>query len=164
MKPFFEYRHLVTFADTNLVGNVYFSNYLAWQGACREQFLAERAPGVAGMLAGDLALVTVACSCDYFGELYALDQVSVRMSLAGVAANQVAVDFDYYRLNCDPAQLVARGGQTVACMRRQGSQLKAAPIPAELAAALAPYAGAGSPAAEQLARACAAVVVSSGQW
>jgi enediyne biosynthesis thioesterase len=141
VRTHYEYRHFVTLADTNLVGNVYFTNYLAWQGACREQFLAQHAPSVVGNLAKDLALVTVSCSCEFFSELYAMDQVSVRMTLAGATANRITMTFDYYRLNVDPAQLVARGAQTIACVTRQAGQLKPIDIPDELASALNGYAG-----------------------
>jgi enediyne core biosynthesis thioesterase len=158
MRAYFEHQHLVTLADTNAVGNVYFTNYLAWQGACRECFLAARAPSVIAMLSGDFVLVTVSCSCDFFAELYALDQVSVRMFLRSIVANRIVADFDYYRVNHGPAQLVARGNQTVACMTRHDGQLAPAEIPAELVRALAPYAEANSPAAEQLAAMSATVV------
>ena len=46
MEPYYEYRHLVGFEETNLVGNVYYVNYLRWQGRCREMFLLEHAPDV----------------------------------------------------------------------------------------------------------------------
>jgi enediyne biosynthesis thioesterase len=39
MQQYFEYRHFVTFGGTNLVGNVYFVNYLAWQGSAGSVFL-----------------------------------------------------------------------------------------------------------------------------
>ena len=78
----FRYEHVVTFDETNLVGNVYFAHYLHWQGRCRELFLAEHAPGVVKLLtAGELALVTVACSMDFFAECFALDRVEVLMTL-----------------------------------------------------------------------------------
>jgi enediyne core biosynthesis thioesterase len=141
VRIYYEYQHLVTLADTNLVGNVYFTNYLAWQGTCRERFLAQHAPSIVGRLTQDLALVTVSCSCEFFSELYAMDQISIRMALAGVVANRVTMTFDYYRLNQDPAQLVARGTQTIACMTRQASQLMPIDIPDELASALHGYAG-----------------------
>jgi enediyne core biosynthesis thioesterase len=139
MNPYFEYQHLVTFADTNLVGNVYFVNYLSWQGECRERFLAEYAPGVLAELAGDFALVTVTCGCSFLKELYAMDIVSVRMSLRDIQDSDIAMDFDYYRVNRGPAELVARGEQVVACMRRRGGELFPAPVPAELERALARY-------------------------
>ena len=39
MDKYFEYLHTVGFEETNLVGNVYYVNYLRWQGRCRELFL-----------------------------------------------------------------------------------------------------------------------------
>ena len=40
----YEYRLVVGFEETNLVGNVYFVNHLRWQGKCREMFLRDHAP------------------------------------------------------------------------------------------------------------------------
>ena len=40
----YEYRHVVGFEETNVVGNVYFSRYVSWQGRCRELFLREGIP------------------------------------------------------------------------------------------------------------------------
>src|SRR3954447_4989322 len=77
----YEYRHVITFEDTNLVGNVYFTRYLGWQGRCRELFLREHAPSVLEELARDLRLVTTRVSCDYFAELRAFDEVLVAMTL-----------------------------------------------------------------------------------
>ncbi|MFI7445605.1 acyl-CoA thioesterase [Nonomuraea indica] len=140
MNPFYEHRQVVTFADTNVVGNVYFTHYFEWQGRCRERFLADQAPEVLQALAGDLALVTADCSCEFFGELYALDEVSIRMALAGIEANRVTMDFGYYRLGSGPARLVARGRQTIACMRRDpGGALAPTEIPGPLRRALARY-------------------------
>src|SRR5437870_13412093 len=67
----YEYRHIVGFEETNLVGNVYYVNHLRWQGRCREMFLRDHAPGVLSALARDLALVTTRVSCEYLGELAA---------------------------------------------------------------------------------------------
>ena len=46
MEQYYEYRHVVGFEETNLVGNVYYVNYVRWQGRCREMFLLEHAPSV----------------------------------------------------------------------------------------------------------------------
>ena len=72
----YEYRHLVGFEETNLVGNVYYVNHLRWQGRCREMFLRDHAPEILAELARDLALATVRCSCDYLAELEAFDEVA----------------------------------------------------------------------------------------
>src|SRR3954468_21984478 len=78
----FIYRHIVSFEETNLVGNVYFTRHLSWQGRCRELFLRDYAAEVLDELRGDLRLVTLNVSCDYFAELHALDSVEIRMHLA----------------------------------------------------------------------------------
>ena len=140
----YEYRHRVGFEDTNLVGNVYYVNHLRWQGRCREMFLKDHAPEVLGDLDGDLALATVRCSCDYLAELQVFDEVLVRMRLAGMAQNRISLQFEYWRLAPAGEELVARGEQQIACMRRDrgaGGAMVATPIPAALREALRPYAG-----------------------
>lgn len=131
--------HIVTLEETNLVSNVYFTNYLRWQGHCREQFLIEYAPGVFHSLTEDFALVTVSCHCDFFSELYAADMVEIRMGLGGTEGHRITMVFDYYRINDAPPQLVARGAQTIACMNRTSEGTVPAPVPEELRSALAPY-------------------------
>jgi enediyne core biosynthesis thioesterase len=129
---FFEYCHTVGFEETNLVGNVYYVNHLRWQGRCREMFLREHAPSILGELAKGLSLVTTRCSCEYLDEVHALDTLLVEMRLEGLTQNRVSMGFDYYRLHDGRRQLVARGQQEIACMRRQGDRLAPLPFPSEL--------------------------------
>lgn len=135
----YEYRHVVGFEETNLVGNVYYVNHLRWQGRCREMFLHDHSPGVLEDLDGRLALATVRCSCDYLGELRAFDEIVIQMRLASLAQNRIALDFEYWRSVADGEELVARGRQEVACMRRDGKQMVPAPLPEELREALRLY-------------------------
>lgn len=139
-RPAFEIRHVVSFEETNLVGNVYFARHLSWQGRCRELFLAAHAPDVAAELSAGLALVTLRCACEYAAELYALDEVAVRMRLDGIAQNRIALGFEYRRLRPGPEQVVALGTQEVACMRRDDGRLVPAPVPPALRDALRAYA------------------------
>lgn len=134
----YDYRHLVTLEETNLVGNVYFVNYLRWQGQCREHFLVDHAPGVLRALRADLAMVTLSCHCDFFSELYAADTVELRMTLEDMDETTVSMGFDYYRL-ADSAELVARGTQTIGCTSRSAGNQWTVPVPEELRAALEPY-------------------------
>lgn len=137
----YEYRHVVGFEETNLVGNVYYVNHLRWQGRCREMFLRDHAPGVLDELAGGLALVTVRCGCDYLAELGAFDEVIVRMKLASMVQNRIALDFEYWRASGTHGdELVARGTHEIACMRREGQRTIPAPIPEVLHEALRAYA------------------------
>ena len=135
----YEYRHRVGFEETNLVGNVYYVNHLRWQGRCREMFLHEHAPEILDDLRQGLALATVRCSCDYFIELEAFDELLIRMRLGEVVQNRITLRFEYYRLNGTGEELIARGEQQVACMRRQGHETVPTPIPPALREALRPY-------------------------
>jgi len=135
-KRHYEYRHVVSFQETNLVGNVYYTNHLAWQGRCRELFLREHAPDVIDQLSLDLSLATISCSCEYFAELTVFDEVVVKMRLAELMQSRMRLGFEFWR----GKELVARGEQQIACMRRDGRKLVLAPVPASLRAALAAYA------------------------
>ena len=136
----YEYRHLVGFEETNLVGNVYYVNHLRWQGRARELFLREHVPEILEDLARDLALATVRCSCDYLAELEAFDEIAVRMRLGSIVQNRITLLFEYWRDGPGGGELVARGEQQVACMRREGGGgTVPTPIPAALREALKPY-------------------------
>ena len=136
----YEYRHLVGFEETNLVGNVYYVNHLRWQGRCREMFLHDHAPEILEELARDLALATVRCSCEYLAELEAFDEIVLRMRLGGAVQNRITLNFEYWRQNKEGEELIARGEQVIACMRREGKRAVPTPIPVPLREALKPYA------------------------
>lgn len=137
---YFEYRHIVGFEETNLVGNVYYANHIRWQGRCREMFLRKYCPEILDDLAAGLALITTRCSCEYFSELLPFDEVSIRMRLGEIVQNRVTMLFEYCRSSGDQDELVARGEQQIACMRRQGKGIAPTPVPEGLREALAPYA------------------------
>src|SRR5215470_9423114 len=114
---YYEIRHTVGFEETNLVGNVYYVNYLRWQGRCREMFLREHAPGVLAELRQDLKLFTLKVECEFFAEITAFDELAVRMRLAELTQTQIQFRFDYVHIKEGIEFLVAKGWQRVACMR-----------------------------------------------
>ncbi len=138
---YYEYSHVVGFQETNLVGNVYYSNFLSWQGRCREMFLRDHCPDVLDELARDLGLLTSRCSCEYASELVAFDEVLVRMSLKEMVQNRITLAFEYRRKAREGGaeELVARGEQQVVVMRRAGDEYVPAPIPESLHRALVRY-------------------------
>jgi enediyne biosynthesis thioesterase len=86
-----------------------------------------------------LYLATTRCSCDYLAELSAFDEIIIRMRLGALMQNRLTMTFEYLRLHGEKEELVARGEQQVAFMRREGSRLSAIPIPVALREALRPY-------------------------
>lgn len=137
---YYEIRHIVGFEETNLVGNVYYVNYLRWQGRCREMFLKEKAPEVLADLHGDLKLFTLKVECEFFNEITAFDEVAIRMRLLELGQTQLEFGFDYVRLSPGGDEtLVARGAQRVACMRGPNTRTVPTRVPEPLERALAPY-------------------------
>jgi len=141
MSGYYELRHRVGFEETNFVGNVYYVNYLRWQGHCRERFLIEEAPSVlAEIMHDDLKLFTLKAECEFFAEITAFDELSVRMRLDELTSTQVQFSFDYVHLKEDGQEsLVGRGKQRIACMRGPNNATVPSRVPAQLLEALAPY-------------------------
>lgn len=140
MSAAYEYRHIVSFEETNLVGNVYYANHVRWQGRVREMFLRDHAPGILRDLESGLAMVTTRVLCDYFAELFAFDEVLIRMRAGALTQSRVTMKFEYLR----GTELVAAGEQQVACLRREGGRQVPAPVPRSLREALAAFAEPGA--------------------
>ncbi len=140
MADYYEIRHIVGFEETNLVGNVYYVNYLRWQGRCREMFLKEQAPGVLPDLRDDLKLFTVKVECEFLAEITAFDELSMRMRLDELTQTQIEFAFDYVRL----VDGEDAGGQGQAADRVHARPEHQAPcrsrVPDELREALGQYA------------------------
>ena len=132
----YEYHHIVSFEETNLVGNVYYANYVRWQGRCREMFLKDHTPDIIDELSQGLALVTVSVSCEYLSELFAFDHLLIKMILGEVKQNRITMLFEYWRVTDQGEELIAKGKQEAACMRREQDKTIPTPIPATLKKAL----------------------------
>ena len=135
----YEYKHVVGFEETNMLGNVYFTNFFRWQGMCREMFLRDNVPGLIQELRGNLYLVTSRSSCDFFGEVFVFDEIIVRMSLVQLSQSRITMGFDYVRMKGGKDELVARGEQQVVCMKRSGERVEAVEVPPHMLQALREY-------------------------
>ena len=135
---FYAYKQVIGFEETNLTGNVYFTNYFHWQGRAREHFLREYAPDILPQLEDGLALVTLNCSCSFLDEVKAFDEITVRMFLEDMHQNRITMRFEYWRDTQEPV-LVARGEQQIACMRRNEGRLMPTPVPECLRRAVANF-------------------------
>lgn len=139
MEPYYEYRHVVGFEETNLVGNVYYVNYLRWQGRTREMFLLEKAPDVLDDIRDDLKLFTLKVECEFLAEIWAFDRLSIRMRLEDLTQTQIGFAFDYVKLTEGLELLVGRGRQRIACMRGPNGDTRPSKVPETLRAALEQY-------------------------
>lgn len=139
-KRTFIYQHVISFEETNVVGNVYFTRHIAWQGRCRELFLKQNAPTILDELRRDLRLVTLRVSCEYFDELKALEEIEVQMMLAHLVQHKIGLEFNIVRPQYSGSLCVARGFQEIGCMRATDKGLVSICPPTVLIDALKPYA------------------------
>ncbi|MFC7110774.1 acyl-CoA thioesterase [Nonomuraea rubra] len=92
-------------------------------------------------LQDDLKLFTLKVDCEFFAEITAFDELSIRMRLIELAQTQLEFGFDYVRIGPgDGELLIARGRQRVACMRGPNTRTVPARVPPALVGALEPYA------------------------
>jgi len=135
MSQAFCVRQVVTFEDSNLLGNVYFTAYFSWQGHCRELFLMKHAPEVVSeMKSGASRLVTTQAACEFFDELLPGDEVEVRLTDRISDERVLRLAFAFARITgADRSNpVVAVGTQDVQLMRPQGSRWVPAPLPNDL--------------------------------
>jgi enediyne biosynthesis thioesterase len=112
MRPYLFETH-VSFQETNLVGNVYFAQYFAWQGKCREAFLRDNARQVLDDFRRGFGMITKESTCRYMREAFAFDHVLIEMFLEDLTRVGVTMRFDYYRVGPGAErEMLAQGSQT----------------------------------------------------
>lgn len=129
MSQYYEYRHIVSFDETNLVGNVYYANYIRWQAQCREMFFLEHTPDILDELRGNLQLFTLRSECDFLGEISAFDHLSIRMRVTDLTQTQIEFTFDYFLITEETDSLIASGRQRVACLRAKNGRTAPVRVP-----------------------------------
>lgn len=107
----FEYRHLVTFDDTNSTGNVYFARYFLWMGTCREVITIEHYPEIVDDLKKGFGFATEFAHIDYAKECFLFDKIIVRMTIADLSRTRIEFGFEF--INEDTGELLAEGSQAV---------------------------------------------------
>ncbi len=137
--PCYEYRFKTTFEETNVVGNIYFANYALWQGKCREMFLYDYCRDILRDIEGGLALITTDLSLQFISQLFAFDQVVMRMTLGAHSQSRLMMEFEYFREEDGQLHLVCRGHQATVAMRKVGDKMVAAPFPQTLLDTLEAY-------------------------
>lgn len=111
MRPY-RYPLVVSFQDTNVVGNVYFAQYFAWQGKCREAFLREHAAQILDDFKAGFGIITKDAQCQFVREARAFDELLIEMFLDDLTPLSVTMRFDYYRRESTGRVLLAQGSQS----------------------------------------------------
>ncbi|MCP4716512.1 MAG: hypothetical protein GY868_15435, partial [Deltaproteobacteria bacterium] len=67
--------------DANIVGNIYFANYYAWQGRVRDRYFYDLIPEYFRGTGEKGELICLSCRVDHLREAMPFDRVEVRMAL-----------------------------------------------------------------------------------
>ncbi len=111
VRRWFEFRHLVTFGDTNTAGSVYFAKYFAWQGECREELLAQFYPEFAEDLKQGFGMTTEFAHQDFFNEAALFAQLLIRLTVTTLTRSRIEFEFEFIREQ--DGKLLGRGKQAV---------------------------------------------------
>lgn len=112
-----EITHMVTFAETNVVGNVYFAHHFFWQGIARESLLAMFYPEFAIDVKEGFGLITDYASMDFSHEARVFDSVQLRTTVTSLTRSRVEFEFEFIREK--DGLLLSRGKQAVVWVNPQ---------------------------------------------
>jgi len=109
--------------DSNIVGNIYFANYYAWQGRVRDRFFHSIVPECYQGTGGAGELLCLYCRIDHLREGMPFDRIEVRMALKTLQTSRATLHFDYFKVLADGRLLkLAAGEQTVVWVRRDANR------------------------------------------
>ena len=83
-----------TIEDSNLVGNIYFSNYAKWLGRTIDLYFYKIIPEY--YKKGNEEFVCLGCNIDYLGEAMPFDKIRVRMYLDGLYQYGMDLHFEFF--------------------------------------------------------------------
>lgn len=119
---------MVTLKDTNAFGNVYFSNYIQYQGEVREKFLLSSVPGLHEMMtATSIRLVTIETYNKFINNSYFGDTLLVELTTSEINGASCRLNITFK--NKETGELVGQGYQRVCIVGATGRVMR---IPANL--------------------------------
>jgi enediyne polyketide synthase len=111
--------------DSNLVGNLYFGNYSAWQGRLRDQFLHDIAPSCFNpeKIGGQLECLSF--STHHLREAMPFDNIEASMYLKALYPGALDLWFEYHRVGTNGTrEKLAVGEHRVALVSASGDPLR----------------------------------------
>jgi len=110
-EKYYEYQHIVTFDDTNSVGNVYFAKFFQWMGSCREVVTAEHYPELVDDIKRGFGFATEFAHIDYAHECFLFDKILIKMKVSDLSRTRIEFSFDF--VNETKSITAATGNQAV---------------------------------------------------
>lgn len=120
---FFTSEIQVTLKDTNAFGNVYFSNYIEYQGNIREKFLLATVPDLYEMLAkNQIRLVTIDTYNKFISNAYFGDTLLLELTTSDIKAATCQLNITFK--NKATGALVGKGYQRFCAVSAKGKVMR----------------------------------------
>jgi acyl-CoA thioesterase FadM len=144
-EPVLEERIQTGFEDANVVGNIYFANYGAWQARARDRLLHAVSPDLLRDPKPQAFLHCVGTGTFHVREALPFDTILVQTFVTRIHERGLRLEFDYSRINGDGSLAkLATGYHEAAWMRWTDSDtLRVAAWPSDARARLLDLIGAG---------------------
>lgn len=119
---------LITLKDTNVFGNVYFSNFIEFQGVIREKFLLATVPDLHDLLTRTcIRLVTIDTYNKYIRNAYFGDVLRVELTTSSIRAASCKLNIVFKNKNT--GALIGKGYQSFCVVKANGKVVR---LPDEL--------------------------------
>ncbi len=115
--------------NSNLVGNIYFANYYAWQGITRDKFFFKLIPEYYRGAGEKGELLCIECRVDHLREAMPFDNIVVTMSLKSLKTCSALFYFEYFRQDADGTRIKLAFGEHLAVWVTRDSDENALPTP-----------------------------------
>ena len=117
------------FEDANIVGNIYFANYYAWQGRVRDRYFYDLVPEYFQGTGDKGELICLNCRVDHLREAMPFDRIEVRMALKALKECHATLYFEYFKSNPDGSPLKLATGKQEAVWVQRDSHRNPVPHP-----------------------------------
>jgi acyl-CoA thioesterase FadM len=105
--------------DANIVGNIYFANYYAWQGRVRDRYFHDLIPEYFRGTGERGELICLNCRVDHLREAMPFERIEVSMALKALKTCRASLYFEYFKSGPDGRRLkLATGKQEVVWVQR----------------------------------------------
>ena len=114
---------VITLKDTNVFGNVYFSNFIEYQGIIREKFLLSAVPDLYDMLsAKSIRLVTIDTYNRFLENTYFGDTLLVELTTSAIKASSCKLNITFK--NKHTGRIVGSGYQNFCVVKSNGKVIR----------------------------------------
>ncbi len=128
----FENSFQTSLENSNLIGNIYFSNYSKWINSTKDLFLYNYKPNIFRKTEFDGEFATLECKISYMQEAMPFDKILVKMYLVKLFEKGMVLRYEIFKVKANNNIKLAKVTQTIAFIKYKSSIPKIKAIPEDL--------------------------------